>query len=145
MEKALRAARVALAILTAAVCLALIWQAVDIYRIGNSPSNFSAPGVRIQPVYSRPIVTERLGAVAPLLYGYAGAAVSVMLWQALAGKKARPAIQKPAPQPGTAPRWLRPALYVAAGALILLGALNGGARDVLVKAINICTECIGLG
>lgn len=28
---------------------------------------------------------------------------------------------------------------------IVVGVLNGGANDVLVKAINICTECIGLG
>ena len=39
---------------------------------------------------------------------------------------------------------LRGALYVAA-ALIVCGIANGGMRDVLVKAINICTECIGLG
>lgn len=30
-------------------------------------------------------------------------------------------------------------------AFIIAGALNGGASDVLTKAINICTECIGLG
>ncbi|MBR5230930.1 MAG: hypothetical protein IKW00_01635 [Clostridia bacterium] len=29
--------------------------------------------------------------------------------------------------------------------LIVLGILNGGLWDVLVKAVNICTECIGLG
>lgn len=29
--------------------------------------------------------------------------------------------------------------------LIGLGIINGGLWDVLVKAINICTECIGLG
>ena len=28
---------------------------------------------------------------------------------------------------------------------IVLGVMNGGMRDVLVKAIQICTECIGLG
>ena len=28
---------------------------------------------------------------------------------------------------------------------ILLGVMNLGARDVLYKAIAICTECIGLG
>lgn len=28
---------------------------------------------------------------------------------------------------------------------IIVGALNGGARDVLIKAINLCQECIGLG
>ena len=29
--------------------------------------------------------------------------------------------------------------------LIVVGVFNGGAEDVLQKAINICTECIGLG
>ena len=38
--------------------------------------------------------------------------------------------------------WL--ALAIAAG-LIAAGIWNGGLRDVLIKAINICTECIGLG
>ena len=35
--------------------------------------------------------------------------------------------------------------YLLAAALIALGVLNGGLRDVLVKAVRICTECIGLG
>ncbi len=39
-------------------------------------------------------------------------------------------------------RWV---LYAVAALFILLGVMNGGAWDVLVKAINICTECIGLG
>lgn len=41
--------------------------------------------------------------------------------------------------------WVRVLLYAAAILFILLGVLNGGWYDVLVKAINICTECIGLG
>lgn len=40
---------------------------------------------------------------------------------------------------------LRIALYAAAILFIVLGVMNGGLYDVLVKAINICTECIGLG
>lgn len=40
---------------------------------------------------------------------------------------------------------LRAALYLAALALLVAGILNGGMYDVLVKAVNICTECIGLG
>lgn len=28
---------------------------------------------------------------------------------------------------------------------VILGVTNGGMRDVFVKAVNICTECIGLG
>lgn len=40
---------------------------------------------------------------------------------------------------------VRVVLAAAAVTLIVLGVLNGGMFDVLVKAINICTECIGLG
>ena len=42
-------------------------------------------------------------------------------------------------------RAMRIALAVIAAAFIAMGILNGGMRDVLVKAINICTECVGLG
>ncbi len=42
-------------------------------------------------------------------------------------------------------RLVRCLLLLAAAGLIALGVLNGGMRDVLIKAINICTECIGLG
>lgn len=55
---------------------------------------------------------------------------------------------QPAPKQAASartPRILRIALYAAALAMIAAGILNGGMRDVLVKAINICTECIGLG
>lgn len=36
-------------------------------------------------------------------------------------------------------------LLLTALALIAIGVSNGGMRDVWVKAVNICTECIGLG
>lgn len=40
---------------------------------------------------------------------------------------------------------LRAGLYAVAIVFIVLGVMNGGLQDVLVKAVNICTECIGLG
>lgn len=40
---------------------------------------------------------------------------------------------------------LRVLLALLAAMLLAAGVMNGGMRDVLVKAINICTECIGLG
>ena len=40
---------------------------------------------------------------------------------------------------------VRLGILAAAAVFMVLGALNGGARDVFVKAVNICTECIGLG
>ncbi|MBQ4066050.1 MAG: thioredoxin [Clostridia bacterium] len=36
-------------------------------------------------------------------------------------------------------------ILVLAVALIVVGALSDGASAVLTKAVNICTECIGLG
>lgn len=40
---------------------------------------------------------------------------------------------------------VRGIVFVLAVTFIGLGIWNGGAHDVLIKAINICTECIGLG
>ena len=256
MSKVLRVTRVLLAVMTVAVCLLLCWQAIDIYRVGNLPENFSSPGVRIQPVYSLPVVRERLSAVAPFLFAYLAAVVVGLVLQAIADEKPRPAVSrepeetlrrlrqrvaavpaaamseqsarfrvwawavavasvcaamalsyllnqehftdwdlekvvggmmlhvapwvalafaalcaashqaaksvrreiellKAAPQakpaqvveesPKPVSPYLRAALYAAAVVLIVLGVMNGGLRDVLVKAINICTECIGLG
>ena len=39
----------------------------------------------------------------------------------------------------------RNAIIVAALIFIVAGLINGGTIAVLAKAINICTECIGLG
>lgn len=39
----------------------------------------------------------------------------------------------------------RIAVAVLGVALLIWGICNGGANDVFIKAINICTECIGLG
>ena len=148
MIKALRVMRVLLAVMTVAVCLLLCWQAIDIHRVGNLAENFSAPGVRIHPVYSPAIVRERLSAVAPALWGYLTAVVLGLVMQVAAGEK--PASQGKPLRCGDAPAKpvssaLRIALYAAAVVLIVLGVMNGGLRDVLIKAINICTECIGLG
>lgn len=42
-------------------------------------------------------------------------------------------------------RAIRISMVVLACIFIILGIFNGGAEDVLKKAIAICTECIGLG
>ena len=40
---------------------------------------------------------------------------------------------------------LRIALIGISVALVILGACNEGTADILTKAVNICTECVGLG
>ncbi len=39
----------------------------------------------------------------------------------------------------------RASIAIVSISFIIAGITNGGANDVLLKAINICTECIGLG
>ena len=41
--------------------------------------------------------------------------------------------------------WLRLGLLCIGLGLLVYGFLTGGTADVLTKAINICTECVGLG
>lgn len=63
----------------------------------------------------------------------------------LARQAPRKAAEPAKPEKPFAKNALRVALLAAAVVLIGLGVQNGGMFDVLVKAINICTECIGLG
>ena len=41
--------------------------------------------------------------------------------------------------------WLRWAIAGIAIVMIVVGFVSGGTQDVLTKAVNICTECVGLG
>ncbi len=41
--------------------------------------------------------------------------------------------------------WLRLGILALAVLMICFGYIIGGSEDVLTKAVNICTECIGLG
>ena len=62
--------------------------------------------------------------------------------------KNAPAAAKIAPPPAKPRRGknlLRIAVLAAALTLLLYGFFTGGTADVLTKAANICTECIGLG
>ena len=71
--------------------------------------------------------------------------------QGAAKATAQAAAKAPAPlnsiSPETARRriLLRRVLMAAAVLFIVLGIFNGSMKDVLIKAIKICTECVGLG
>lgn len=48
-------------------------------------------------------------------------------------------------EPERSTNTLRAAIVLLAVAVLLFGYFTGGTADVLTKAINICTECVGLG
>ena len=49
------------------------------------------------------------------------------------------------PSPKSRMNRIRLAFLLAAVICIIAGMANGNMRDILIKATNICTECIGLG
>lgn len=81
----------------------------------------------------------------------AEAAAGQAVAQAPGTAGAQTAPKAPAPlvsvSPETARRriLLRRILMAAAVLFIVLGIFNGSMKDVLIKAIKICTECVGLG
>ena len=148
MQKALKTLRWIFTAATIGIILLLCWQCLDIYPVGNRPENIEN-GVYLTQVYSAQIVSERLTMLSPMLVLYAVlAAVTVAVHlifgipQRVTGK-IRPC--PPRAQSEKAVRIARLALLCLGVLFIILGVSNGGSRDVLIKAINICTECIGLG
>ena len=90
-------------------------------------------------------------------------AATALMKEAAAAKAAQaasadaPAAKAPAAEKAAAPLYntspetarrrvlIRRVLLVAAVIFVVLGFQNGSMKDVLVKAIRICTECVGLG
>lgn len=148
MQKALKILRLVFSVATVGIILLLCWQCLDIYLTGNRPENINA-GVYLSPVYSASLVSERLSMVSPLLLIYAVLAVVTVVTQLCFGKPQRTKVRiRPCPpreQGGKTVLAARIAILCLGVLFIVLGVMNGGSRDVLIKAINICTECIGLG
>ncbi len=68
-----------------------------------------------------------------------------LLKQATAQGCPAPAPAEQAPAPAKYLPILKASVLVLAVGLLLFGLLTGGTVDVLTKAVNICTECVGLG
>lgn len=147
MERINRGVKILVSVLTAALCAVLIWQAADICRTGTAPDNLTPAGGMVRQMYRRGDIAARLRAIAPLVAVYVPAAVVGTVTRFLTGDREKCRSIRPV-EMASDPRRVKcaqAALLVAGLICIGLGIWNGGAWDVLVKAVNICTECIGLG
>ena len=140
MKRLFRAIQAALCVLIAAL---LIMAAVGIYREGAARKAENP----LEAIYTPEAVAEKAALLLPLVLFALGFTAAGLLLGVGDTEKAR------IPQPGKTVkkvqdrrlgRW-QAGLCVIAIALIVIGIFNGSALDVLIKAINICSECIGLG
>ena len=140
--------KIFLSVYAAACCLLLSLQCILLWARGNAAGNRDAAGQLLSPVISREKIAAMLRVSTPLLIGFLIAALLGCLLNTLqpASKTALRSTGPMIPKSGVpAQRVIRIILFAAAILLIVLGIINGGMRDVLIKAIMICTECIGLG
>lgn len=128
----------------------LMLQCLRIYRAGIAPDNLTDTGVRVHAMYSREVLSRCWQQVAWAFWLWLGTVLAAIVAQKYFHHEAQPAMpvllpEAPALHTGRQDEAVRMVLIVLAVALLALGIANGGMHDVLVKAVNICTECIGLG
>ena len=86
MAKRTQVIRWVMTLATVLVLVALAWQCIDIYLVGNSPANLDASGVYRSPVYSVEIVAAHLRPLRPLMVIYVLLTVAALLAQSVAGE-----------------------------------------------------------
>lgn len=133
-------------IVCCALAVLLAVSAILIYRDGAALRALDPKA----DIYSPQIVAEKLKSIAPLFIlslGLLAAGLALGIRDENAEKPVKDAgfngsqtVEKPRRR-GIA----QAVILIVAAALIVAGIFNGSARDVLYKAISICTECVGLG
>ena len=155
-KKMLLYVQAALCILWAALMAAA---AVHIYSDGLA---YRAQGHPEAWIYTREKAAAAIGRYLPLLLLAAVTNIACVITGARDEAQSRPASdqvladvykKERGKEPGTAAgsadqkklRFARAALFIIAAVFIVAGIMNGSMEDVFIKAVNICSECIGLG
>ena len=136
---------IALGLLWTAVAVLLAAGAVGICREGLAAR---AGGDLFRWIYTREGAAARFAPVAPLCFIAAGMTAAGWILGVRDERTDAPAQvpdRRGAAKPFRRAALVRGAVLALAVGLVAAGALNGGMRDALKKAIAICTECVGLG
>ncbi len=142
----------------AAVCVALtVFLAVSAVSVclDGSVRREQDP---LADIFTREIAAEKLRSAAPLFIAF-GILLVIMRISGMKDNRGEHPLKAHGSGSGTAGTntvripaasgrklfTVRMIFLVLAVVLLILGILNGSARDVFSKAVTICTECIGLG
>ena len=143
---AMRAEEVKRGIVTALMGLGCLFCAAMTLRALRAPGRFASTDLEmVVPKLVGDVLPFTALAIAFLMAGAQLRHVSMKKEIALSKDAPKRDMEPAKPSKPIVKNVARAALLVAAAALIAAGVRNGGMFDVLVKAINICTECIGLG
>ena len=96
-------------------------------------------------IYTRERVAEKLAPIMPLFVIFVVLAFVGLITGVHATAKNKITRDFMLSRPRKLNKNLQFLLLTAAVGFIVAGVFNGSARDVLYKAVNICTECVGLG
>ncbi len=124
--------------------LMLSLSAVRLYREGTARKAQNP----LESIYTPENVADALAPAVPLFLIFAGLQIAGLVLGVKNEDSEQPARGSRIRCEQTAlkrPALLQAVIVVVAVILIIAGISNGGARDVLVKAVTICSECIGLG
>ena len=141
-----RVLSVLLAVCCILLAVILAAGAVCIYLDGSSRKTEDP----LEAIYTTDAAARVFTIAAPVSAVSAGLLIICILLGVKAPKDRMPPGQDGTAQTAAEPEpkhkgFIRAFILIAAVLLILAGILNGSAMDVFIKAINICTECIGLG
>lgn len=126
---------------TVLLALLLVGKCLILYRSGAAGE--------YDPIFSRERVVQAFSDIAWAFGLWIGAlawaAAGEIIHPRTAVSHSKPLKAVPFSKPITCAKAFRAILVFAAIGLMAAGIINGGMRDVFIKAVNICTECIGLG
>ncbi len=148
MEKR-KIAAIIMSAVTLLLAVSLAAGVLYLYITGLARQQAAGPA---EPIFTAQAIAVVLRRISPVFWLWLACAVVSALLGWLTPEKYQASRDYPADMKNgaagekAAPRnTARLILFAAALVFLVLGIRNGGLRDVLIKAINICTECIGLG